>query len=55
MLKDIPSLNVPNKSVFKEIREFDALHPTHANSRVVNEFGQRLDVETMGFSHRDRM
>lgn len=28
---------------------------THANSRVVDKQGCRLDVESMGFSHRDRM
>lgn len=55
LLKDIPSLKQKNKSVYQEIWDFDAQHPTHCNSRLVNKHGQRLDVQTMGFSHRDRM
>ena len=55
MYKEIPSLNFKDKSVYQEIREFDAQHPTHSNSRVVNKLDQRLDVKTMGFCHRDRM
>jgi oleate hydratase len=55
MLKYIPSLNEKDKTVYQEIHEFDAAHPTHANSRLVDKNGQRYDVETMGFSQRDRM
>ncbi|CAL6060602.1 Myosin-cross-reactive_antigen [Hexamita inflata] len=55
MYADIPSIREPGKSVAQEITDFNKVMKTHANSRVVDKQGCRLDVESMGFSHRDRM
>ncbi|CAL6048791.1 Myosin-cross-reactive_antigen [Hexamita inflata] len=55
MLKEIPSIQAPGKSVFQEIEDFNKVMKTHANSRVVDKNGCRLDVDTMGFNMRDRM
>ncbi|CAL6074122.1 Myosin-cross-reactive_antigen [Hexamita inflata] len=55
MFRDIPSIREPGKSVAQEITDFNEVMKTHANSRVVDLYGCRLDVDTMGFTHRDRM
>ncbi|HEY9569681.1 MAG TPA: oleate hydratase [Metalysinibacillus sp.] len=50
----IPSLEMPNQSVTEEILNFDHLHPTHAQARLVDKEGNIVDVTTMGFSNNDR-
>ena len=55
LLNDVPSLDMPGRSVTEEILNFDHLHPTHAQARLVDKHGQILDVSGMGFSNKDRL
>ena len=55
LFSSIPSLEYPNKSVTEEILNFDHHHPTHAKARLVDKYGDIVDVTTMGFNNRDRM
>lgn len=55
LFSSIPSLEYPNKSVTEEILNFDHHHPTHAKARLVDKYGDIVDVSTMGFNNRDRM
>ena len=55
LFSTIPSLEVPGKSVTEEILNFDHLHPTHAQARLVDKNGEILDVSSMGFNMKDRM
>lgn len=55
LFSTIPSLDMPNMSVTEEILNFDHLHPTHAQARLVDRFGRIQDVESMGFNNADRM
>jgi len=55
LLSSIPSLESPDKTLFQEIIEFDANHPTHANARLVDKNGEVVDVTSMGFNNEDRM
>ncbi len=55
LFSDIPSLDLPNKSVTEEILNFDHLHPTHAQARLVDKYGVIQDVTSMGFNNADRM
>ena len=36
LMRSIPSLEMPGKSVTEEILNFDHLHPTHAQARLIN-------------------
>lgn len=54
LMCDIPSLEVPGKSVTEEILNFDHLHPTHAQARLIDKEGRILDVHSMGFNNDDR-
>lgn len=54
LMSDIPSLEVLGKSVKEEILNFDHLHPTHAQARLVDREGRILDVRSMGFNNDDR-
>jgi oleate hydratase len=51
----IPSLTAPGQSVYREILDFNARIKTNAKARLVTRDRQKVDVEDMGFSHRDRM
>ncbi|MEF9959443.1 MAG: oleate hydratase [Niameybacter sp.] len=51
----IPSLDMPGMSVTEEILNFDHLHPTHAQARLIDKHGRILDVKSMGFSQADRL
>lgn len=51
----IPSLKWPNHSVTEEILNFDNLHPTHAQARLVTKNQGIVDTYTMGFSREDRL
>ncbi|MGL4695684.1 oleate hydratase [Enterococcus larvae] len=51
----IPSLKWPNHSVTEEILNFDNLHPTHSQARLVTKNQEIVDTYTMGFSNEDRI
>lgn len=55
LFDSIPSLEWENHSVTEEILNFDHLHPTHAQARLVTKEHEILDVHTMGFSDEDRL
>lgn len=55
LFSSIPSLEYPNKSVTEEILNFDQHHPTHAKARLVDKYGDIIDVSSMGFNNRDRI
>ncbi len=50
----IPSLEIPGQSVTEEILNFDHLHPTHAQARLVDKNQQIQNAHSMGFSTQDR-
>ena len=54
LFSSIPSLEYPNKSVTEEILNFDHHHPTHAKARLIDKYGDIIDVSSMGFNNRDR-
>ncbi|WP_411168553.1 oleate hydratase [Clostridium sp. MB05] len=55
LLRSVPSLDMPGMSVTEEILNFDHLHPTHAQARLIDKFGVIQDVEGMGFNNADRI
>ena len=55
LFSSIPSLDLPGKSVKEEILNFDHLHPTHAQARLVDKYGIIQDVTSMGFNNTDRI
>ncbi|MEN8075952.1 oleate hydratase [Clostridioides difficile] len=55
LFKSVPSLDMPGMSVTEEILNFDHLHPTHAQARLVDKYGVIQDVKSMGFNNEDRM
>lgn len=55
LFSSIPSLDLQGKSVTEEILNFDHLHPTHAQARLVDKHGSIQDVKSMGFNNADRM
>ena len=55
LLRSVPSLEMPGMSVTEEILNFDHLHPTHAQARLIDKYGVIQDVESMGFNNTDRM
>lgn len=55
LFSSIPSLDLPGKTVTEEILNFDHLHPTHAQARLVNKDGVIEDVTSMGFNNADRL
>lgn len=55
LFKTIPSLDWPGKSVTEEILNFDHLHPTHAQARLVDRYGVIQDVSSMQFNNKDRI
>jgi oleate hydratase len=55
LFKDIPSLTAPGMSVYEEILDFNERVKTRAKARLVNRQREKVDVETMGFSFRDRV
>lgn len=54
LFASIPSLDMPNMSVTEEILNFDHLHPTHAQARLIDKDGVIQDVTSMGFNTQDR-
>lgn len=55
LFSSIPSLDLPSKSVTEEILNFDHLHPTHAQARLIDKYGVIQNVNSMGFNNTDRM
>lgn len=55
LFSTIPSIDLPGKSVTEEILNFDHLHPTHAQARLVDKDGVIQDVKSMGFNNSDRL
>jgi oleate hydratase len=55
LLKFIPSLEDPKKSVRQEIAEFNAINKPHSLARLINKDGQIVDVSSPGFSEIDRL
>ena len=55
LFSSIPSLDLPGKTVTEEILNFDHLHPTHAQARLIDKDGVIQDVSSMGFNNNDRM
>ncbi|MDY4252461.1 oleate hydratase [Clostridium sp.] len=55
LFSTIPSIDMPGMSVTEEILNFDHLHPTHAQARLVDKYGNKIDVTTMGFNNADRL
>ncbi|KAI9730990.1 MAG: hypothetical protein M1834_005451 [Cirrosporium novae-zelandiae] len=58
LLDLIPSLTEPNKTVLKEIQDYNKEHQTNAQARVVasgSNGPERVNVTRMGFSNRDRV
>lgn len=55
LFRSIPSIENPWRSVTEEILNFDHLHPTHAQARLVDQEGNILDVKSMGFTQQERM
>lgn len=54
LFKTIPSLEWTGRSVSEEILNFDHLHPTHAQARLIDRNGVILDVKRMQFDTKDR-
>ena len=54
LFQSIPSLEWPGRSVTEEILNFDHLHPTHAQARLVDRHGVIQDVTSMQFDNKDR-
>ncbi|MGL4335271.1 MAG: oleate hydratase, partial [Turicibacter sp.] len=54
LFASIPSLEMKGRSVTEEILNFDHLHPTHAQARLIDKEGKILDVSSMGFDNEDR-
>ena len=55
LFSSIPSIDMPGMSVTEEILNFDHLHPTHAQARLIDEDGNILNVKSMGFNNADRL
>lgn len=55
LFSTIPSLDMPGMSVTEEILNFDHLHPTHAQARLIDKDGVIQDVRSMGFNTKDRL
>ncbi|MGL4737195.1 MAG: oleate hydratase [Cellulosilyticaceae bacterium] len=55
LFSSIPSLDMPGMSVTEEILNFDHLHPTHAQARLIDQEGVIQDVSGMGFDNQDRL
>lgn len=55
LFRSIPSIDMPGMSVTEEILNFDHLHPTHAQARLVDKYGNKLEVSSMGFNNSDRL
>jgi len=55
LLKSIPSLTDPKKSVKEEIHEFNNIIEMHSKARLIDGHGKIVDVSSMKFSNKDRL
>ncbi|MDV4150503.1 oleate hydratase [Clostridium sp. AL.422] len=55
LFRSVPSIDMPGMSVTEEILNFDHFHPTHAQARLIDKQGNKVDVTNMGFNNSDRM
>ena len=55
LFKSIPSLNQAGRSVYDETMEFNELHKSHAQARLVDRRRAKVPVASTGFSMQDRM
>jgi Myosin-crossreactive antigen len=55
LMKQIPSLTDPNKTLMQEYDEFNSHIHTHANARLVANGHHIVDVSKMEFSAKDRL
>lgn len=55
LYRNIPSLADPTKSVYAELVEFNERIKAHSQARLVNRHRAIVDVDSMGFSMRDRL
>lgn len=55
LFADIPSIDMPGWSVTQEILNFDHLHPTHAQARLIDGNGVIQDSYSMGFNLKERL
>ncbi|KRK46175.1 oleate hydratase [Dellaglioa algida] len=61
VLREVPSLDHPDKTVTEEILDFDHAHPTHDIARLIDKMdgirnkGGKNDYRHMQFNTRDRM
>lgn len=54
LFSSIPSIEFNGKSVTEEILNFDHLHPTHAQARLIDKNGSIENLESMGLNSGDR-
>ena len=54
LFRSIPSLEMPHMSVTEEILNFDHLHPTHAQARLIDKNAEIVNAHKMGFNNKDR-
>jgi len=55
LFRSIPSLRHPGRSVYDETVTFNEAHVSHAQARLVDRNGFKLEVKSMGFSMADRL
>ena len=55
LLAAVPSLEHPAQSVTDDILAFNWAHKTHARARVLDCDGNIVNVNSMGFSEKDRL
>ena len=55
LMKDIPSIEEKNKTLYDELIEFNKKYKTEGHSRVIDHNRQKYDVRSMTFSMKDRM
>ena len=55
LFSTIPSIDMPGMSVTEEFLNFDKLHPTYAQARLVDSFGNIIDSAKLGFNNGDRL
>lgn len=55
LLKDIPSYDDPNVSIYDETVAFNKEHPSNAKARLVDDHRKKFSPGDMGFDMRDRL
>ncbi|HEY8025729.1 MAG TPA: oleate hydratase [Burkholderiaceae bacterium] len=55
LFKSIPSIVHPDKTVFEETLDFNEIHKSHSQARLVDRRRAKVSVESMGFTMADRL